>query len=43
MNVEIRRFEIVLFLHVHHDFVQGFILGNEEMADFALMLAPIQA
>lgn len=39
---DIRRFEIVIFLHVRHDLIQGFVLGDEEIEDFALMFAPIQ-
>lgn len=41
MGVDIPRFEIVLFPHVRYNLVQGFFLGNEEIADFALMFGPI--
>ena len=33
----------MLFLHVRHDLVQGFVLGDKEIEDFALMFAPIQS
>jgi len=40
--VDIRRLEIVLFLHMRHNLVQSFVLGNEEIEYFALIFLPIQ-
>ena len=37
-----RRLELVPFLHVHHDLVQGLVLGDEEVENLALVPAPIQ-
>lgn len=45
LNMEwryLRRCEIVLLLHMRYNLVECFLLGNEEIEDFAFVFGPIQ-
>jgi len=39
---DLRRLEIVLFLHMRHNLVQSFVLGDEEVKYLGLIFGPIQ-